>query len=39
MDSIADVAQAEAPSSGSGSGLNLDAYYLRRPDAELNQKG
>ncbi len=39
VDSIAAIARKEVQSNTSCPGAKLDAYYLRRPDAELNWKG
>ena len=38
MDSIASVARKEEPGRSPGSNSQLDAYYIRRPDAEINLK-
>ncbi len=38
MDSIAEIAREEEQSSHSHPAAKLDAYYLRRPDAEVNWK-
>ena len=38
MDSIASVARKEEPGRSPGSDSQLDAYYIRRPDAEINLK-
>lgn len=38
VDSIADIARKEEQSSRPSSTTNLEAYYIRRPDAEVNWK-
>jgi len=38
MDSLAAMALSEEKMNVSGSSSDLDAYYIRRPDAELNRK-
>ena len=38
VDSIADIARKEEQSSRPCPVTNLDAYYIRRPDAEINRK-
>jgi tRNA threonylcarbamoyl adenosine modification protein YeaZ len=39
VDSIADIARREEQASRPCSDAKLDAYYIRRPDAEINWKG
>jgi hypothetical protein len=38
MDTIASLARKEEPGRSPGSDSQLDAYYIRRPDAEINWK-
>jgi hypothetical protein len=38
VDSIADIARMEEQSSRPCPDTKLDAYYIRRPDAEINRK-
>jgi len=38
MDTIASLARKEGPGRSPGSDSELDAYYIRRPDAEINWK-
>ncbi len=39
VDAIAEIARRAALSDSSPSSAGLDAYYIRRPDAEINWKG